>query len=243
MFSNDDLDKFVIELELPHVEEKKNAVDEFIAKYPLSTLKFDVLQTLMVKLRETIGQLPSMSLEGKGVSLNVTKRSLRLEIEKAKSIGLTSEKKGIEDIQPFSEDSLRRISNDFNFVLAGVMGLLGLKSVNAETHLIISKDIDKDLCFDRFLTPEFWNKLGESKEKHVSGFQIDSVGECIGTSANCRMRVSSNVKEQEEPPKKKEITVTEQLWFDLKGPLDLCAMIKERLEKMSSIYNNLTGAT
>jgi hypothetical protein len=240
MFSDINIDTFSIELELPHFEEKKNLVEEFMGKFPLSTMKFNKMQSILITLRETITELPTMALEGEGGSLYLAKRSLNLSISKAKAFGVESGKEKVEDIQPFSEDNLKHISNDFNFVIAGIIGLLGLTSLKAEENIMLSKDIEKEPFFDRFLVPDFWSKLQEYKEKHVSGFQIAFLSNYMGTNAECRVRLASDTKKEKEE-KKKIITINENLQFVLKGPLDLYATIKERLEMINAIYDNLTG--
>jgi hypothetical protein len=240
MFSDIDINTFSLELELPHFEEKRNVVEEFMGKFPLSTMKFNRMQTILITLRETTSELPTMALEGDGVSLYLAKRSLRLSLNKEKTIGVESGKEKVEDIQPFSEDNLKHISNDFNFAIAGIIGLLGLTSLKAEANIMLSKDVEKESFFDRFLVPDFWSRLQECKEKHVSGFQIEFLSNCMGTNTECRIRLASETREEKEE-KKKIITINEKLQFVLKGPLDLYATIKERLETINAIYDNLTG--
>lgn len=188
-------------------------------------------------MRKILDKIPTMILKGPSVYLNVSKDKLALKIEKERTTTIPSEEEASKEVKPFSENNLKRISDDFNFITAGILGLLNLESLKTEGFFRASKDIDRDLRFDAFFTPDFWNKLEEIEEKHVSGLQIEYDKPLTGISTHHKIRLSSIAKNSEE----KEVEFSILFNFELKGPIDLGAIIKDRLEMTNTVYRKLTG--
>lgn len=237
MFSKEEIRIVRIESELPSQEERESLIEQFISKYPLSTLKFDEIQDLIIKMKKTLDKIPTMILNGPNVSLSVTKEKLTLQIEKGQTTTISSEEKTSKEVKPFSENNLKRISDDFNFITAGILGILDLASLNTESYFRASKDIDRDLRFDAFFTPDFWSKFEECDEKYVSGLQIEYDKPVTGINAHHRIRLNSITKNSRE----KEVDFSSLFNFELKGPIDLGAIVKDRLETANVMFKKLTG--
>jgi len=238
MFSKEDINSLRIEVTLPY-ERRKNLVEQFVSKYPLRTLKkFGALQELMFKLKGVLDSIPTIVLKGPSVGLNVSNEKVSLEMGADRSVKIsTGEKESIAK-KPFGEDNLKLISDDFNFITAGILGILNVESLEAEGYLAVSKDIGRDLRFDTFFIPDFWNKLEESEEKHVSGLQIEIARPLTGMAANHRIRLTSVPKEG----KKKEASFNILSEFKLKGPIDIDSMVRDWLEIMNTLFSKLAEA-
>jgi hypothetical protein len=233
MFSEEDIEIFRIIVDLPKQEEKENLIEQFISKYPLSTLKLDAMQELMIMIKKTLDRLPTMVLSGPGVSLNISKEKMVFEITKERLIesSLSEATKGI---KPFSEDNLKRVTTDFNFIAANILGLLQIETLKVKGYMSVSKKIDRDLTFDNFFTSDFWNRFREFEETHVSGLQIDYNKPAIEAVVPHKIRLSGN---------KKEVTCSVTFNFELKGPIDFNSMTKDELEMINVIYKKLTEVT
>lgn len=228
MFSEDDIQVFRITIDVPKQEAKENFIERFISKYPLSTLKLDSVSELLIMMRKTFDQLPTMVLSGSGASLNISNEKMILEIggERATQI-----REGSKEVKPFSEDNLKRINTDFNFITASILGLLHVESLKAEGYFRVSKNIDRYLTFDSFFNHVFWDRFKDFTGTHAVGVQIEFDQPIIGINAHHKIRLSNEDK---------KVTGVILFNFELKSPIDLSLMSKDRLEMINVVYRKLT---
>jgi hypothetical protein len=231
MFSEEDIQVFRIIIDLPKQEVKENLIEQFISRYPLSTLKLDSMSELLIMMRKTFDQLPMMVLSGSGVSLNISKEKLTLEIGSERATQISSAEEGSKEVKPFSEDNLKRITTDFNFVTASILGLLHVESLKSEGYFRVSKKIDHDLRFDSFFDSVFWGRFKDFKDTHVVGIQIEFDQPVMGISARNKIRLNSE---------NRRLTGIISFNFELKSPIDLSLIVKDILEMVNVIYRKLT---
>jgi hypothetical protein len=222
MFSREHIQTYRITIDLPK-DEKVNVVERFIDKYPMSSLKLDSdLKNILITFNKTFSMVPTMVFTGDTANFTVRKDSLILEMEK--------KKEGAEKVESFVEDSLKKISNDFNFIVAGVLGLLNLESLRAEEYFRVSKPLDDGLKLDSLFNKSFWEKLAEYGETHVSGLQVEFKHALMGCD------VPHEIVLRRE---KKEIWGIVSCAFDFRGPMDLSSAVKDRLEVVNALYTKL----
>jgi len=231
MFSENDIEVFRIRVDLPKREDKENLVEQLFTKYPLTTLKLSSMGDILVALREAVRSLPTMVLSGPGVSLNISNENLVIEIGKEREI---KEPKQKEELTPFSEDNLRRISNDFNFLQASILGILKIESLDAKGYFRVSKKVDKDLRFDAFFSQNFWDSFKEFEGMYVNGISVEFSHPLTELKTTNRIRLSSE---------EKELTGIISCDLKIKGPIDIALMVKDRLEVINKFYKKAAGMT
>jgi hypothetical protein len=142
MFSKGDIAEFSLTVNLPKVESKENIIEQFITNHPLSTLKFEAMKEI-VALRRLVDELPTLVMTADGISLNLSKDKLTIEIT-TRERAIREEK----EVDLFSSEYLKKISADANFVIAGIIGLLKVVSLKTEGFLRLSKEIESEIKFD-----------------------------------------------------------------------------------------------
>jgi len=229
LFSKEDIELFTITIDLPTQREKGNLVEQFIAKYPLSTLKLDSISDLMIMIRKSVNELPTMVLSGIGVSLNITPENLIIDIGEETRIKKVTEKE--KKIKPFVEDNLARINTDLNFIIAGILGLLNIESLKASGVFRVVRKIDFDLTFDSFLNTEFWNRFKQLEEVHFTGLKIEFDHPIANVTSHHKITLSCD---------ERELRGIIRFRLDVKGPIDLNLMVKDKLDLINTVYEKLT---
>jgi len=223
MLSRDNIETYRIDVDLPIKEEKANIVEQFISKYPLSSLKPDSdMKDITVLLNKTLSLIPTLVLSGSGASLSLSKKSLVLRMEK--------EKAGAKKVEVFLDDNLNKVSSDFNFIIAGILGLLNVESLKAEENFKVVKPLGDGVKLDYFFNQNFWNKLTEYGETHVSGLQIEFNHALMGCD------VPHEIVLRRE---KKEIWGIVSCYFDIRGPMDIGSVVNNRLKMVDALYLKL----
>lgn len=249
MFSKNDIRAVRVQLSLPY-EKEKNLIEEFIRKFPPKQLeRSKSFESMVIKLRDVLGQLPHFLFTSAGVSLRVSNSEMVLQlggvveeldegefrIAAAEGEAEGEAEEEAEEAEVWkSEKSLEMISDDFNFLLAGVFGILGVEELEAELMLASSKDTESVLSLDNYLLPDFWGETEGLAERHVSGVQVDFDRPFGEADSHFRLRL-------ELDPEKEWKHLSSKVFIrgKVQGSIVLASIIEEMLDTANLFCQSL----
>ncbi len=223
MFSDKDLQTFELSITLPKKEDAKNPVEELLLNCPLSTFKASDLNELVVELKHYVDKLPTMVLSGKNSQLSLSSKSLSLNI----SPRAKNEDKEEEQL---TQEQLRLISNDFNFLLAKLLGILNVQKLNAILDITFVQKKENSYNYDKYLSSKFWEDFKEYEDIHIFGVILRTKLVMSGVKSPLQLSFSNktdsfyaNIKSDSE----------------ISGPIDILSMMQERLALVNSFNKKL----
>lgn len=227
MFSEKDIEKFSIRINLPKKEEPKDPVEQLLLSCPLSSLKPSEMSGLMVQLKSTINAIPIIMLSSDNAAISLSSKGLSLTIERGEKKESTSEKVEKRDL---SQEILRKIGVDFNFLEAKLLGILNVDSLDANVKIDIREKTDKQLNYAKFLNQSFYDTYKQFKTIKVDGFSWKTEKELSGRKENLKISMWNT---------EKGISARILGKTEFRGPIDIVLFAQERIEVLNTFYNGM----
>jgi len=228
MFSKKDIRIFSLIFDFTG-EKRKETVAEWIFKnVPLSMLKLEETEILTVSTRIFEGlPLISASDSERGISLSISKNSIRLTLAVERPPFVVKEEKENVATELFDDEVLNKLSNDLNFLIGKVSGLLDNKGINMKSsgQIRLRK---RETSFD--ISHNFSDNLARA---------LGDYGEVTFKGLTFELEGQTKLKELECENSEEGFVLNASFNVSCKQPIILSTLIKEILEEINSICTKI----
>ena len=142
-----------------------------------------------------------------------------------------------ESAEVLSDENLKMVSSDFNYILGLMLGKMSVDNNNIEFtfNIQMSKETSSTQNLNHLLASESKVVFGNVTDLKMNGISIKMVENILGT----QVKSEYNIGESQDKQDKNYHNVTAEFKFKSSGPVDFSKLVKESTNRINDLVRNI----